>query len=81
MKDFLSFIPVAKPAETAAGTVCGLIDNGIKILNTVNKDADLNAGWKKARLSSPGTGLILKRVCTDIAGDIGSVCTDSIRPA
>ncbi|GAA3229750.1 hypothetical protein GCM10020216_047150 [Nonomuraea helvata] len=81
VKDFLSFIPIAKPAETAAGTVCGLIENGIKIINTVTKDADVNAAWKKARLSSPGTGLILKRVCTDVASDIGSVCTDSIRPA
>ncbi|UBU09472.1 RHS repeat-associated core domain-containing protein [Nonomuraea gerenzanensis] len=81
VKDFLSHIPVAKPAETAASTVCGLIDSGIKIFNMVNKNADINANWKKARLSSPGSGLIVKRVCTDIAGDIGSVCTDTVRPA
>ncbi|WP_433362735.1 RHS repeat-associated core domain-containing protein [Streptosporangium sp. CA-115845] len=81
VKDFLSFIPVAKPAETAASTVCGLIDNGIKILNTVNKNVDLNADWKKARLSSPGTGLILKKVCIDIAGNVGSVCINSAHPA
>ncbi|MGW4638302.1 DNRLRE domain-containing protein [Sphaerisporangium sp. NPDC004334] len=78
---FLSYVPGAKPVETVASTICGLIDNGVKILNGLDSGNSFNESWKKARLAHPGSGINYVEDCVLISGDVGTACVISVRRA